>query len=291
MKLYTYKMLKTSDYKIGICYNDEQIYPLELFNLNFKDMNDLICSITEEQFNILKTKPESGQINIKDVLIFSPIPYPLQDVLCLGINYHAHHKEAEKFSKEAFGDRPNPIYFSKRVSEANYDGGTIPLYDGLVDSLDYEVELGVIIGKDAKNVKKEDAHKYIFGYTIINDISARNLQTGHKQWYFGKSLDGFTPIGPCILTADEVAYPPALNISCKVNDEIRQNSNTSLLITNIDEIIEQLSSGMTLKAGTIIATGTPAGVGMGMNPPLFLKTNDVIVCKIEKIGTLTNIIK
>lgn len=160
-----------------------------------------------------------------------------------------------------------------------------------MDSLDYEVELGVVIGKDCKNVSVSEAPGYIFGYTIVNDVSARNLQTAHNQWYFGKSLDGFTPMGPCIVTADEIAYPPALAISSTVNDEQRQNSNTDHLLHSVAEIIAELSQGMTLKAGTIIATGTPAGVGMGFTPPKFLKKGDVVTGEIESIGKLTNTVE
>ena len=158
----------------------------------------------------------------------------------------------------------------------------------MVDSLDYEVERGVILGKDARNIKAEDAEKYIFGYTVINDVSARNLQTSHRQWYFGKSLDGFTPMGPCIVTANEVSFPPSLEIRCWINGELRQDSNTARLIHGIPEILETLSAGMTLKAGTIIATGTPAGVGMGFEPPRFLKHGDEIKMEIEGIGVLEN---
>ena len=155
-------------------------------------------------------------------------------------------------------------------------------------SLDYEAELAVIIGRDCKNVRERDAAACIFGYTVMNDVSARNLQTEHNQWYFGKSLDGFTPMGPCIVTEDEVPYPPALSISSTVNGELRQNSNTELLIFDIDHVISELSQGMTLQAGTIIAMGTPAGVGMGFEPPKFLKTGDVVTCEIEGIGRITN---
>lgn len=289
MKLYTYREKMDGEDQIGVGFGEREFYPLSAFGLSFPDMNALICTITPEQMDKLRKKPEGvSPISYADIVRRAPIPYPMQDVLCLGINYDAHHKEAGRFDKEAFGDRPKAIYFSKRVSEANVDGGKIPLYEGLVDSLDYEVELGVILGKDAYNVPAERAQEYIFGYTIINDVSARNLQTGHKQWYFGKSLDGYTPMGPCIVTADEVSYPPALGIRCSVNGELRQDSVTSALITNIGEIIAELSQGMTLKAGTIIATGTPAGVGMGMQPPCFLKHGDVVTCEIEKIGTLTN---
>ena len=160
-----------------------------------------------------------------------------------------------------------------------------------MDSLDYEAELGVVIGKDCKNVSENEAPNYIFGYTIINDVSARNLQTAHNQWYFGKSLDGFTPMGPCIVTADEIAYPPALAISSSVNGEARQKSNTSYMLHSISEIISELSRGITLRAGTIIATGTPAGVGMGFTPPKFLKKGDVVTCEIQGIGKLTNTVE
>ena len=151
--------------------------------------------------------------------------------------------------------------------------------------------LAVIISKDAKKVAEGDVQDYIFGYTIVNDVSARNVQTAYKQWYFGKSMDDFTPMGPWIVTADEISFPPKLDISCKVNGEIRQNSNTKLLVHGIAHIISELSQAMTLKAGTIIITGTPGGVGMGMKPPCYLKSGDTVTCAIEKIGYLNNIVK
>ena len=219
----------------------------------------------------------------------APIVRPLQDVVCLGINYDAHAQEAGRFSDEAFGgERPYTIYFSKRVNRATATGEKVPAYAGLVDSLDYEAELGVVLGRDAKGVTKEEARDYVFGYMIINDISARNLQTRHKQWYLGKSLDGFTPMGPCIVTADEIGDEQSLDISSKVNGELRQSSNTRYMIQTVAGAIAELSQGMTLEAGTIIATGTPAGVGMGMTPPTFLKHGDKVVCEIEKIGRLEN---
>ncbi len=131
----------------------------------------------------------------------------------------------------------------------------------------------------------------MFGYSVLNDVSARDLQTGHKQWYFGKSLDGFTPMGPCILTADEVPFPPALDITCEVNGQLRQSSNTRLLIHGVGEIIEELSAGMTLLPGAIIATGTPAGVGMGFDPPKFLEAGDEVACAIQGIGTLRSTVR
>ena len=253
--------------------------------LPYPDMNALI-----EAGDL--TAPAGRPVPLEEVRLLAPIPRPRQDVICLGMNYRDHEKEAAKYDADAFTkDKPAAVYFSKRVSRAGDPDGVIPRYEGLVERLDYEAELAVIIGKTAKNVKAEEAGEYIFGYTVLNDVSARDLQTGHKQWYFGKGLDGFTPMGPCILTADETAFPPALDISCAVNGEERQRSNTALLIHGIPEIIEELSAGMTLLPGTIIATGTPAGVGMGFDPPKFLKSGDVVECTIQNIGTLKSTVR
>lgn len=229
---------------------------------------------------------------LADVTLLAPIPHPRQDVICLGINYQDHAEESARYNGDSFRkERSIPIYFSKRTAEAVPPGGYIESHPGLVERLDYEAELAVIVGKAAKNVPADQAAAYIFGYTILNDVSARVLQTAHKQWYFGKSLDGFTPMGPWITTADEIPFPPALDISSRINGEPRQNSNTRLLITGIAEIIAELSSGITLLPGTIIATGTPAGVGMGFDPPKFLKSGDVVECSIQGIGTLRNTVR
>ena len=275
-----YTVMVNGEERVAASQDGKELFVLEAF----ADMNALIAA------GGIEDVPEDAQkISGGDVKLLSPIPRPRQDVLCLGINYTAHAEEAERFSKESFGgERPYPIFFSKRVCYSQGTDAPIPAYTGLVDSLDYECELGVVIGKDAKNVKRADVPDYIFGYTIVNDVSARNLQTRHKQWYFGKSLDGFTPMGPCIVTANEVSFPPSLEIRCWVNGELRQDSNTARLIHGIPEILETLSAGMTLKAGTIIATGTPAGVGMGFDTPRFLKHGDEIKMEIEGVGVLEN---
>ena len=265
--------------------------------LAFSDMNALICGWSEDIKAALEHLAANedvltgAAVNVEKLRLCAPIVHPRQDVICLGINYDAHAQEAGRFSDEAFGgERPYTIYFSKRVSRATATNEAVPSYVGLVDSLDYECELGVVLARDCRAVTKEQARNYIFGYTIINDISARNLQTRHKQWYLGKSLDGFTPMGPCLVTADEIGDEQNLDISCTVNGELRQSSNTKYMIQTVCGAISELSQGMTLQAGTIIATGTPAGVGMGMQPPTFLKTGDEIVCRIEKIGALRNVI-
>lgn len=258
----------------------------EVVFLRFPDMNTLIEDLSPSTMSVM-----GSPVPLKDVTLLSPIPRPRQDVICLGMNYRDHAKEAAQYDAEAFTkERPAAVYFSKRVSRAGDPDGIIPRYEGLVERLDYEAELAVILSKEARNVKAEEAENYIFGYTVLNDVSARDLQTGHKQWYFGKSLDGYTPMGPCIVTADDIPFPPALDISCKINGELRQSSNTSLLIHSIGQILEELTAGMTLLPGTIIATGTPAGVGMGFDPPKFLSTGDVVECTIEGIGTLKSTI-
>ena len=252
------------------------------------DMNTLIETMTLTDLRSAVAAAERGSaLALSDVELLAPIPRPRQDVLCLGMNYLAHAEEAVRYSADAFRkERPVAVYFSKRVSEAGKPDGVIPRHAGLTDRLDYEAELAVVLGRTARDVKAADAADCIFGYTVLNDVSARDLQTGHKQWYFGKSLDGATPMGPVLVTADEIAYPPALEITCRVNGELRQQSNTSLLITSIGDVLEELTAGMTLLPGTIIATGTPAGVGMGFDPPKFLQSGDVVECAIEGIGTL-----
>lgn len=294
MKFITFKY--GNKQQVGILTTNEQgIYPIKTLGINYETMNDLIENITDEEMKTLQSALEKDIkeiISINEICKLAPIPDPKQDIICLGINYMAHAVESARYKKEAFGgDRPYVVYFSKRVNIATGDEDYIPSYPELVDSLDYEVELAVIIKKDAKNVPKKDAYDYVFGYTIINDVSARNLQTRHKQWYFGKSLDGFTPMGPCIVTKDEFVNPPVLKICSRINGELRQNSTTDLMITSIEDVIHELSQGITLKAGTIIAMGTPAGVGMGFEPPRFLNPGDIVECEIEGIGCIRNIVK
>ena len=284
---------------------DGEMYRLDLLGIQVKDMNELIVRFdslkeeirqkTDELYtdvsaagNVACAANEKGPAAACEpgaYRILAPVPVPMQDVVCLGVNYKSHMGDMTQGLN--FTKKQDTIYFGKRVNRANDPGGRIPVYD-FVDSLDYEVELGVILGRDAFRVSKEEALSYVMGYTIINDVSARNVQRRHQQWYLGKSLDGYTPMGPCIVTADEIGDIHDLDISCYVNDEKRQSSNTSYMITTVEEAIAELSRGMTLKAGTIIATGTPGGVAMGMNPPKFLKEGDVVRCEISGIGQLVN---
>ena len=261
--------------------------------LPYPDMNTLIESASFADLLSAASAAESSGASVPaaEAVLCAPIPRPRQDIICLGMNYRDHLTEAANYDSAFAKERPVTVYFSKRVSQAVAPEGFIERHAGLTERLDYENELAVILGKTARDVKAADAADYIFGYTIVNDVSAREVQTSHKQFYFGKSLDGFTPMGPCITTADEIAFPPALTLTTLVNGELRQNSNTSLLLNSIAEIIEELSSGMTLLPGTIIATGTPAGVGMGFDPPKFLASGDVVECTIQGIGTLRNTVR
>ena len=261
--------------------------------LPYPDMNTLIESASFADLLSAASAAESSGASVPaaEAVLLAPIPRPRQDIICLGMNYRDHLTEAANYDSAFAKERPVTVYFSKRVSQAVAPEGFIERHAGLTERLDYENELAVILGKTARDVKAADAADYIFGYTIVNDVSAREVQTSHKQFYFGKGLDGFTPMGPCITTADEIAFPSALRISPRVNGEPRQDSTTDLLITSIAGIIEELSSGMTLLPGTIIATGTPAGVGMGFDPPKFLKPGDVVECSIEGIGTLRNTVR
>ena len=287
MKLVTYRFENTQC--VGVLTQDETVLPLD-----YPDMNTLIetASLADLRSAASAAERAGVRVPLAEVELLAPIPRPRQDILCLGMNYKDHADEAAQYNAEAFTkEKPVAVYFSKRVSQAVSPEGDIERHAGLVERLDYEVELGVILGKAARNVKAEEAGDYIFGYTVINDVSARDVQTSHKQWYFGKSLDGFTPMGPCIVTADEIAFPPALDISSAVNGEPRQHSNTRLFLTGIPALLEELTAGMTLLPGTIIATGTPAGVGMGFDPPKFLQSGDVVECTIQDIGTIRNTVR
>lgn len=234
----------------------------------------------------------STALPLEQVRLLAPIPRPEQDVICLGINYFDHAKESERVTgKGAKAPDTFPIYFSKRVHEAVAPGSDIDSHSDIVADLDYEAELAVVIGRRAYNVSEAEALEYVFGYTILNDVSARTIQNQHKQWYRGKSLDGFTPMGPWIVTPEEFDVREPHCIRSRVNGELRQDSTTDRMIFHVAYVIAELSRGMTLLPGTIISMGTPAGVGMGFDPPKWLHPGDEVACSIEGIGTLTNTVR
>lgn len=225
---------------------------------------------------------------LAEVGLQAPIPRPRKNIVCLGMNYAEHAYE----SRRARGLPPelpeHPVFFTKAPTSVNRPDGVIPFDPAITTQLDWEVELGFVLGRTGKDIPAEDALGYIFGYTVINDISARDLQSRHQQFYKGKSLDGTCPMGPCIVTADELPDASDLALRLRVNGKTMQDSRTRDLIFGIPEIIATLARGQTIEAGDIISTGTPSGVGMGLEPPTWLQPGDQIEAEIEGIGVLRN---
>lgn len=230
---------------------------------------------------------------VAEVTLVAPIPHPPRNVFCIGRNYADHAAEFHKSGYDASGGgaaQPDaPVFFTKPASSIIGPDASIDPHTGLTSELDYEAELGVIVGRGGRNITRANALDHVWGYTIINDVTARDLQKKHKQWFLGKGLDTFCPMGPWAVTADEVGTSP-LEITCHVNGEERQRASTADLIFDIPSIIESLSAGITLEAGDVIATGTPKGVGIGFDPPRFLKPGDVVRIAITHLGTLQNTI-
>ncbi|MCB8985504.1 MAG: fumarylacetoacetate hydrolase family protein [Ardenticatenaceae bacterium] len=222
--------------------------------------------------------------------LLAPIPVPRRNIMCLGLNYVEHAQESYTARGQETKIPDFPIVFTKATTAVTGPGAAIPYNPAVSDKIDWEAEMGVIIGRSGKNLSPDEAMAHVFGYTIINDVSARDLQVQHKQYFKGKSLDGSCPMGPWIITADELPDPHGLNISSRVNGVTKQSSNTSLMIFNVPAILYHLSRGMTLLPGDIIATGTPSGVGFARNPPEFLSPGDVVECEVEGVGVLRNIL-
>ena len=227
-----------------------------------------------------------------EVDLHAPIPRPARNILCVGKNYYAHAKEFQGsgFDKSSAGtEAPDlPIIFTKPASSVIGPGVAIPSGLDATHSTDYEGELAVVIGPGGRGIAAQDAPRHVFGYTIINDVTAREIQRRHVQWFLGKSLDGFCPMGPAIVTADEVGDVSALRLTTKVNGALRQDALIGQLIFDIPTLIETLSRGMTLEPGDIISTGTPQGVGIGFKPPKHLQPGDVVRIEIDRLGVLEN---
>ena len=232
-----------------------------------------------------------GRLPAGSVRVHAPIPRPAKNILCVGKNYHDHAREFQASGVDATGKEvvPEvPIMFTKWPNSVIGPGEPIPSGNDYTESTDYEGELAVVIGGGGRNIAGKDAYGHIYGYTVVNDVSARTLQNRHRQWFLGKSLDGYCPMGPCILTADEVRDVGKLHLVTRVNGEVRQDALVSQLIFDIPTLIETLSRVMTLEPGDVIATGTCAGVGIGFDPPRYLKKGDTVAVTIDPIGTLEN---
>ena len=255
------------------------------------DMNSLVEQ-EDEHINKLKSLVSTvpSHFDLQQVKLLAPIPNPKRNILCIGKNYRDHVNEVQATISNRNGEIPKvPIFFTKATTSVIGSGESIPVSGDFTASADYEGELGLIISKGGKQIKREDAMSHVFAYTIINDVTSRRLQKSHQQWFLGKSLDGFCPMGPSLLTKDSVKDVIQLEIKTYVNGKLRQQGQVSEMIFDIPCLIEQLSKSMTLIPGDIIATGTPAGVGMGFKPPKFLQPGDHVSVKIDPIGCLENI--
>ena len=248
------------------------------------------AALEKVQRILAKADANGPQVALADVKLLAPIPRPRKNIFCIGKNYREHALEFEK-TKDANAAVPkHPVIFSKLPTAVTAPDSVVNSHSQITQELDYEVELAVIIGRAGTYIPQEKAWDYVFGYTIINDVTARDLQKKHAQWLKGKGLDTFAPMGPYLVHKSAVADPENLPISLKVNGELRQNANTGDLIFKIPELIATISAGITLEPGDIIATGTPAGVAMGFEPPRFLKPGDKLELTIGELGVLRHTI-
>jgi 2-keto-4-pentenoate hydratase/2-oxohepta-3-ene-1,7-dioic acid hydratase in catechol pathway len=218
----------------------------------------------------------------------APIPRPAKNVFCLGLNYAAHAKESSRARGREMKLPTVPVIFTKAPTTVTGPFEDVAVDRQMTQQVDWEVELGVVMGKTGRNIAKADALNHVFGYTVINDLSARDVQQLHIQWFKGKSLDGFCPMGPVVVTADEFGDPQTKQLQLRVNGVTKQDGSTANMIFPVDVIIEWLSKGLTLEAGDVIATGTPEGVGIGRTPQEFLQNGDVVETEVEGIGILRN---
>lgn len=265
----------------------KQFWPLADLIKDFNgDMNQLVLEYSQLSAHLA---PDGLGRSLGEATILAPIPRPRRNIFCVGRNYHAHAKE---LSETVFRDSNKktdswPIVFTKVPECVVGPNDQVTLPADISSQIDYEAELALIIGKEGKNISRENALSHVFGYTIVNDVTARDVQMRHQQWDLGKSFDTFCPMGPWIVTADELDATNT-QVRCWVNDQLRQEASTTDLIFDLPSLIETCSRGITLYPGDIIATGTPAGVGMGMTPPQYLRSGDTVRIEIDGIGTLSN---
>ena len=290
MKIATFRI--GNERKVGVV--DEDSGTIAAFNLPADQAQQGIQKIIELQVAGDELPATAGAIPLDSVVLEAPLPHPRRNVFCVGKNYYDH---AHEFSNSGFdssaaqGAVPkHPIVFSK-VPESVTGPGSFIEYDPAVSSaIDYEVELAIIIGKPGRGISIENALDHVWGYTIVNDVTARDLQARYSQWLVGKSQDTFCPMGPVAVTRDDINLEDT-RVRTWLNDELRQDSNTGLLIFDVPTIIQTISEGVTLLPGDVIATGTPAGVGIGYKPPKYMVDGDVVRCEIDGIGQLENTLK
>ena len=268
--------------------NSSSIFrPLLAGGKEVRDLRDVIALVTAGKL------AHGAPVDLAKVKLAAPVGPLAKNVMAVGKNYHEHAQEFARSGIDQSGDKLEvpeaPVVFTKAVTSLADPGQGLPASSDPSDSTDYEGELGVVIGRRAKNVKTvQDAYDAVFGYTIVNDATARTVQQKHKQWFLGKSLDGYCPVGPFLVTADEFGRPDAQELITTVNGERRQFARLRDLIFDVPAIVEAISAYVPLEPGDLIATGTPAGVGIGFKPPRYLKPGDVVTISITGIGELTN---
>ena len=300
MKLLTYQT-KDSEPRLGFLHDNLVVDMEDFGNIsnfplpdNMLDLIDLGFEVISEITDLIaETRAvdfEEISLPVDAITFLAPIPKPRKNIIGIGLNYTEHVAESAS-SLDTSKELPQqPVIFSKPPTTVTATHTNVLLNRKLTNQLDWEVELAVVMGKKGKYVPKSDALDYVFGYTIINDISARDCRRS-GQWIVSKGQDTFAPMGPILVTKDEIENPHNLNLSLTVNGIEKQNSNTKFMLFNINDLIEDLSTVFTLEPGDIIATGTPAGVGAGRTPQEWLQEGDVVKCTVEKIGSIENTVK
>ena len=296
MRLVTYQLLDSQELKTGIQISKDQVVDIATETKArggaqfVTTMLDIIAggAATMTLLREIEASPKTAPIMLNKALLKAPIPRPLKNVFCVGWNYLEHFEEGGAKLEDKRELPKWPVFFSKAPTAVNGPYDVIPFDANVSTQLDWEVELGVIIGKSGKNISEADAMSHVFGYTVINDVTWRDIQRRHGgQWDKGKSLDGTCPMGPCIVTADALDHTN-LHLTCRVNGATKQDSNTKHLYFKLPRLIHDLSLGQTLEAGDIISSGTPEGVGFARTPPEFMKAGDLLETEIEGIGVMRN---
>jgi 2-keto-4-pentenoate hydratase/2-oxohepta-3-ene-1,7-dioic acid hydratase in catechol pathway len=293
MKLITYAPLPSGEPRPGLLVDDKHFVDIRSALGDAPETASLHAIIRTggpvmERLAKLASSPPASRLAIADVKLLAPIPRPTKNVFCVGWNYLEHFEEGAQKLQEKRELPKHPVFFSKATTAVTGPFDAVPFDAAISTSLDWEVELGVIIGRTGKNIAEADAMKHVFGYTVINDVTWRDVQRRHGgQWHKGKSFDGTCPMGPWIVTADSLDWAN-LRVTCRVNGVVKQDSFTRHMYFKVPRLIAELSAGMTLEAGDIISSGTPEGVGFARTPPEFLKPGDLLETEIEGIGTLRN---
>lgn len=296
MQLVTYQMLNTHELRTGLWLSKYEVIDVATeaaarqSRLNVTTMLDIIDGGAETLALLaeINGSPKTTPILLNSALLKAPIPRPRKNVFCVGWNYLDHFSEGAASMQDSRELPKWPVFFSKAPTAVTGPFDAIPFDANVSTQLDWEVELGVVLGKTGKNIAEADAMSYVFGYTVINDVTWRDIQRRHGgQWDKGKSLDGTCPMGPCIVTADALD-PNDLHVECRVSNIVKQQSNTKHLYFKIPRLIHDLSLGQTLEAGDIISTGTPEGVGFARKPPEWMQPGDLLETEIRGIGVMRN---